>query len=417
MFGTLADYIGRRPSFFLTHICILLASLGSACAQDYDSYVVLRFFVGLGVAGLGLMAFMVPAEVIGVKGGRGFYLTCQSAWFGAGNALLGPVAFLFPAWRTLTVVITLPHLMYLTCCACMAVESPRWLLTQGRGEDGYRGLQAMAASNGRLDKLPALDHIKVGKDALSAVDHFGDDPHATVSAWSLFQTEPTRTWTLVMMLVWFVNSFVFYGIGLNVASLSADPYVGCFVTGAVQVVAVPLFALVLDRVGRRASISGAMVAAGICCGLCAVIAVPPECELPGADCGPKQFRLVIAMFGDALMSSSFAAIFTYAGEIFPTEVRSSGMGLSSSSARVGGVTAPIVLMTASVWVGLPFIVFAVFGVVVGLMVLILPETLGAQLPDRLADAAMLSSKESKRLQRATGIEMSEFSMLGEADNY
>ena len=51
-------------------------------------------------------------------------------------------------------------------------------------------------------------------------------------------------------------------------------------------------------------------------------------------------RTVLAMIGKFFASSSFALVYIFTAEIFPTPIRSSGVGLCSTMARIGGISAP-----------------------------------------------------------------------------
>ena len=51
---------------------------------------------------------------------------------------------------------------------------------------------------------------------------------------------------------------------------------------------------------------------------------------------------VLALIGKAGGSMGFSAIYVYSGEIYPTEVRTVGMGTSSMCARISGMAAPYI---------------------------------------------------------------------------
>ena len=51
-------------------------------------------------------------------------------------------------------------------------------------------------------------------------------------------------------------------------------------------------------------------------------------------------RITFAMIGKMCISGSFAIIYLYSAELFPTCVRSIGIGTGSTCARIGGLIAP-----------------------------------------------------------------------------
>ena len=69
VFGTLADFIGRRATLVVT--CLLLASSGSICAllpsssQMYSAFATLRFLMGMGHVGTFMQSFTLSVEYVG----------------------------------------------------------------------------------------------------------------------------------------------------------------------------------------------------------------------------------------------------------------------------------------------------------------------------------------------------------------
>ena len=58
------------------------------------------------------------------------------------------------------------------------------------------------------------------------------------------------------------------------------------------------------------------------------------------------FQTALSIVGKFGATSSFAIVFVYTAEMFPTEIRSSAVGSSSTCARIGGVLAPQVKIVA-----------------------------------------------------------------------
>ena len=57
---------------------------------------------------------------------------------------------------------------------------------------------------------------------------------------------------------------------------------------------------------------------------------------------PAYGKSILSQLGKFFASIAFAIIYVYAAELYPTVVRSTGMGMSSVMARVGSILAPVV---------------------------------------------------------------------------
>ncbi len=58
---------------------------------------------------------------------------------------------------------------------------------------------------------------------------------------------------------------------------------------------------------------------------------------------PESYRwliTVLTVFGRSNISAAFSLIYVYSVEIFPTVLRSSGLGMCSMCSRIGGILAP-----------------------------------------------------------------------------
>jgi hypothetical protein len=109
-----------------------------------------------------------------------------------------------------------------------------------------------------------------------------------------------------------------------------------------------------------------------------------ERVLTDLGCG-KPLTLALALAGKCAVGNSFCALYLFSAELFPTEVRSLGMGVVSVASRLGGIMSPIILIMGGVSLGLPMVVMGCLGLLAGLLSLHLPETLHQPLPETLAE--------------------------------
>ena len=72
-------------------------------------------------------------------------------------------------------------------------------------------------------------------------------------------------------------------------------------------------------------------------------------------------------------------------ELCPTLIRSTAVGLGSTASKIGGLAAPFIAGLETFQSFIPLIVFGASSVIGGCLAVILPETLGASLPQTLEE--------------------------------
>ena len=61
----------------------------------------------------------------------------------------------------------------------------------------------------------------------------------------------------------------------------------------------------------------------------------------------RGYRIASALIGKFAVAGSFGLIYLYTAELFPTQVRNLGVGVTSIGARLGGMLSPVVLLLVS----------------------------------------------------------------------
>lgn len=95
------------------------------------------------------------------------------------------------------------------------------------------------------------------------------------------------------------------------------------------------------------------------------------------------------MFGRTCISAVFAVVILHTAELFPTHLRSSAIGLSSTMAHVGSISAPYIadVLGKIAWY-IPTTICGGTAIVAGLLVLLLPETENTSLDDEDGDRSV-----------------------------
>lgn len=197
------------------------------------------------------------------------------------------------------------------------------------------------------------------------------DEHASFLA--LFRTPRLRTRTIAICFNWFVCGLCFFGVSQYMSHISGNIFTNVAISASIQVPGTIMSVYANKLLGRKITLISANCVTGISCLL--IIVVPQS----GVS------HLTLGCTGLWGLSISFATVYLYAGELFPTVVRNSGVGLSSTVARIGSMLAPFVATLAHTSAWLPPLAFGIVPLIGAALCFLLPETCGKKLPDTLEE--------------------------------
>ncbi|XP_075823800.1 solute carrier family 22 member 13-like isoform X2 [Microtus pennsylvanicus] len=173
---------------------------------------------------------------------------------------------------------------------------------------------------------------------------------------------------------WFVDSLVYYCFSFQVGDFGLDIYLTQLIFGVVEVPARFSSIFVMEKLGRKWSLSGSLTLAGT---MCIIIIFIPA--------GLPTVVTVLAVVGKSASSSAFTISYVYTAELYPTIIRQTGMGLVSIFSRIAGIITPLVMLLEQYHRAVPMVIFGSFPIVAGLLCALLPETKGQTLKDTIQD--------------------------------
>lgn len=364
--GGLADKVGRKTVFCWSALLQLVLGVAVAFTPEYISFLVVRYLYGIfGSAGSYITGFVLTMELVGSNYRTICGITFQ-AIFACGIMLVAGWGALIEDRMMLQIVYGL-HGCLLIAHWWIMDESPRWLWNQGRFKESID----IVAKALKTNQQPLLDKTYYASKAKSSGASTTSQPSANLS--DLFKTPNLRKKTLNVCLNWFANSLVYYGLSLGVGSLPGNPFMILFINAVVEIPSYVAVVLLLDKLGRRSITSFLMLLGGTCC----IVAVQ---MVKGST-----LTTTVVMMGKLFIAGSFAVIYNYSAELFPTVVRNSAMGLGSMCARLSGALTPLISLLDSFDPKVPAIIFGVVSIVSGLWTLFLPETMNQPMPESLDD--------------------------------
>jgi AAHS family 4-hydroxybenzoate transporter-like MFS transporter len=322
--GVLGDRFGRRTALLGSVISFAVLTLAIAFVDSIALLGVLRFVAGIGLGGAMPNAATLASEYVPARQ-RPFAVTLTIVCIPLGGVLAAELAArVIPVygWRMLFVAGgTVPIALALALWRLLP-ESPRFLASH---RDRWPELTRT---------LRDIGHA-VPDDATYA-DASADSGRPRASIRSLFQPAFARD-TVALFGAFFFCLMVNYivilllpamltgeGFSQPAASraLSASNFGG--VAGAIA------GALLIQRLGSRVTMLGMSAAAVACAFL-----------LAGLPLSPDNATLLMLMFAltGGLLNAVQTTMYALAAHVYPTEIRSTGVGTAVAVGRVGNVLA------------------------------------------------------------------------------
>lgn len=294
LFGLMADRYGRRFIFIFTLLLFSIASGLTAFTTGLTLFLILRFFIGMGLGGeLPVASTLVAESVAPHERGR-IVVLLESFWaFGwILAALIGYFVITDYGWRIAMLLSALPAL-YAVYLRLNLPDSPRY--------------------TAQTVKPSIINNIKL--------------------IWS----KDYQTATLMLWILWFCVVFSYYGMFLwlpSVVILKGFDLVKSFEYVLIMTLAqLPGYftaAWLIERLGRKFVLVSYLIGTAI-----------SAYFFGGAS---SALQLVVAgMFLSFFNLGAWGALYAYTPEQYPTLARATGAGMAAGVGRIGGILGPLMV--------------------------------------------------------------------------
>uniref|UniRef100_A0A3Q3MH50 Solute carrier family 22 member 6 n=1 Tax=Mastacembelus armatus TaxID=205130 RepID=A0A3Q3MH50_9TELE len=366
LFGFLSDRFGRRPLLLVSYVSSAVFAVLNAFSTSYVMFTIMRFFTGMSLAGISIISIVLNIEWFGVEH-RTFSAIIISLDWTLGGCLLVGIAYCVNEWRMLILAVTSPLILAIITWRWLP-ESARWLIAKGKVDAAYHYITKCAEMNNRSKFMATITPRTLLE---SAEADTGDKKYTLVD---LFKTPNIRKLAIFSGIVWYGVAFTYYGISLNITGFGLNPYLTQLIFTSIEMPMKIGAYFLLEKVGRKPGEVGTLLLTGL--SLFINIFVPKDKGI---------IRTVVAVLGKATSEGSFTIMYLFTTELYPTVVRSNGLGYTSFLARLGVSISPLIVLLEDVWHLLPAVTYCTVAVVSGLVASLLPETLNTQLPEFIQD--------------------------------
>ena len=448
-FGMLADRRGRLFALRCSTALTMLAGVGSAMSPTFSGLCFARMVVGFGLGGVPV-AYNLCAEYLPTKN-RGVYLSSLEFFWSFGSMISAILAWtILPkqSWRVL-LGATVSPLVLLGLFLIYMPDSPMYLASKGRLDEAERTLRFISRLNRKplpVGVLKVADQDKKKRDAefdarLSETDTnttseqremtnlqgniYTDDEYSL----SFFSSMKGYVWnrtpmkmqrllvpkfrktTLSLWFLFFAVAFLYYGLVLltttlklmdddsggdgkkliclahNSPDLTNADYRDITLSAFSELPGMIAAMVCIDTLGRKKSTMLGFIVAAIC-------------FLPVMQSSKRSVITAFLAIARSSSMASFTVLFAYSSEVYPTQIRGTGVGIANTFSRIAGMIVPLFAVNA-VRAGAEEFVLFLFGVIALISAFVVSrlerETMGMHL-DAAVEKATASIEMSAREQ-------------------
>lgn len=319
LFGAITDRIGRRLMYLLNLAVFVAASIPQFFVTEAWQLFALRLVVGIAVGADYPIASAMTAELVPRKlRGPALSGLVLSWWIGYGVSYWVGLALEQvgdDGWRWMLLSGAAPAFIFLLMRAGIP-ESPRWLAARGRVEEASEIVYKYIGPHVSADEL--VRESTAPRRSGSGLGNISQ----------LFRRGYTK-------IIIFCSAFFLCQVTTGYAIRTFQPEilekmgVGNATASAAVMMLIPILGVsvglfLVNRIGRRILLIGTFVA--IFVSLLCLAVLPLSLALP--------IILLFVLFHFAEAAGS-ALQFLYPSELFPTDLRATGVGFASAMSRLG----------------------------------------------------------------------------------
>lgn len=391
MTGAFGDQVGRRPILLLGLTLNSIAGLGAALAPNLSIMSAFRFVSGMGVGAI-ISSVMALATETSPPSRRGRNVGFVASFFTLGTIYVSLVAIIFLgrynlSWRVFLALNALPVVCGNIMIWLLVPESSRFLALKNKPVEACESANTIAHAMGYRGPKLEVEEVTFHYSCIA-------NKETDVNVWIALQramnnvlklySPNLRCTTITLQLIWISQSF---GSGLNtwinvvlkelrVANIFMDALYFSMATIPGNIIAAAL----LDRVGRKTM----MVIGLFFCSL-SLFFFARAAEYVGPD--SSSSAVISACFFHGFLQISWVAINLNTSELFPTEVRNTGLGVCSATGKLAAMLAQFV---NGALIAKPGTLLSVTSLVLlcgGLCLFFLRDTSNEHLADTISDSS------------------------------
>ncbi|XP_044576233.1 organic cation transporter protein-like isoform X1 [Cotesia glomerata] len=362
--GICADKYGRKTLLMIGIILQIASGPASALVPWFWTFLLSRYLAGVSTGAMFTTAYTILSEIV-KKDKRKVLVAGLDSMLSIGTFFVICMAYILPNWRELQLGISC-FLIPVLSLVWLIPESPRWLISQNRYDEAQKIIERYDKSfvepptysienpTFNFSAPKSLETIKKNK---------GFFYRNFESLIILFTTSDLRRKILVMFFTFYVTMIVDYILIFSADNFNSDQYIYISIAAINEILANMTILVVMIVLNTKESLIIVYILAFFF--MITITAIPTE---------NKNIIIGLALAAKFCNSASFTANLVWNSESFPSNIKSTALGLCIVMGQVGSMTAPFIvdlLGKIALWV--PTTIGSILALIAGLLCFI-PQT-------------------------------------------
>ncbi|PAV87982.1 hypothetical protein WR25_20256 isoform C [Diploscapter pachys] len=336
IFGQLADSYGRKKVNLALMILMLFTSIGNSFVPSIDSYIIIRFFIGLWCGGLNVAGNIYVVE--NLPAGHRLWMSTLVTW--APNFLVFALfAWLTREWRALQRVCNIITACAAVICAVLMPESPKFLVQRRFREEAIKSLEYINKFKSKFNKAT---HHEISSIVDKAIEDTGSKSKKAkkYSFQHLYSSTTLALRCLVLSFAMFSVAYIAYALIFNLHFIAGSLYLNTVYSGLLRY-AVGLSVAALDHFGGK-KIGRKPLHFSIMSLICVCMVTTFLVFYLEMDEKFQSIIRILTLISFGLTGTLFLQILIVTAELFPTGIRNIASAHVNIVGRFGNLFGPMV---------------------------------------------------------------------------
>jgi len=325
LFGLFADRFGRRPAIIWATATFAVFALVTPLSQGFVSLLVLRALTGVGLGGALSNVIALVSEYAPSRS-RATLVSAMYASFPLGGVIGGPLSAYVLAhhgWQAVFIIGGIAPLVLMVVLIFMLPESVRFLMARNAPAEQVAALLKRcmpAAKFGSGERYVLAQPVVRGGQPLSRIFSGAHLRHSVLLGGASFITQMI----IIYIISWMPTLLLANGLDLSQAILTSATFSLGGIVGSL------LLARIVDKAGSWWPLTVAFAVAAL-----AIAAI-------GQAPSDKLALLAAVALAGGLIVGAQVNLSAYCATVYPTEVRSTGLGWVIGLGRIGAISGALV---------------------------------------------------------------------------